>query len=196
MHWSENTDSHHEIITELGLKETGARGEINIVPIEITPPDGDLSAPVNKWVFRIDHAGYGRDIPEWWDGEKGEAAVRASLKDWKKQKVVTRKTAVLNAGQYYICGKAEVCSVEGTANVSVRDSAVIKYVGGSAVINDVGGSAVIKYVRGSAVINDVGDSATIIVYTVIDPQCLKSSTAVMIDRSTYGKVTVTAGKNV
>jgi len=62
---------------------------------------------------------------------------------------------------------------------------VIQYVGGSAVIQDVRGSAVIKYVR---------DLAVIIVYTATNPNCLKSTTAVIIDRSIYGKVKVTTGK--
>jgi len=238
VHWSENTDSHHEIISEYGIKETDARGEINIVPVEIKPPDGDLTNAINKWVFRVDYMGYDRGLPEWWDAEKGEAAVRAALKDWKKKKVVTRKVAVLNGGQFYICGKAEVGSIEGGSKITVGgsatiqyvggsatiqyvgdsatiqyvrdsatiqyvgDSATIQYVGGSATIQYVGGSATIQYVRDSATIQYVGDSATIqyvgdsatiIVYTVIDPQCLKSTTAVMVDRSKHGEVNVIVG---
>ena len=194
VHWSENTDSHHEIITELGLRETDARGNINIVPVEITPPDDDMTKPLSEWVFSIDTAGFQRDLPDWWDDEKAEAAVRCALKAWKAKKVITRKTKALTVGQYYVCGKATIENVSGNAVVSLRDSAVIKYVGGSAVIKYVRGSAVIQDVRGSAVIKYVRDLAVIIVYTATNPNCLKSTTAVIIDRSIYGKVKVTTGK--
>ena len=185
VHWSENAESHSEIIKELGLRETDARGDVALVPIEIQPPAGDLTTPISKWVFGVDFAGYSRDLPEWWDADKAEAAVRAALKAWKKQKVITGTVKELTAGQYYVCGKAHIGSVRG--------SATIEYVGGSATIEDVGGSATIKDVRDSATIEYVGDSATIIVYTTIDPQCLKSKTAVMIDRSKTGSVSIVVG---
>ena len=247
MVWSELTDSHHEIITEHQLRETDARGAINCVPIEIYPESGNLKEPISKWVFKVDYQGITRDLPEWFDGEKAEAAARSAAKAWKKQKVITRKTKELTEGHYYIyadvdtvrgsavigyvSGSAVIKDVRGYAVIEdvrgsaviecvsnsavieyVRDSAVIEYVCGSAVIKDVSGSAVIEcvsgsavieYVRGSAVIKDVrgsavigyvSGSAVIIVYTVIDPTCLKTQTAVMIDRSVYGKVTVHVGK--
>jgi hypothetical protein len=81
-HWSVTTDSHHEIIAEHGLRETDARGDIALVPVEVTPPDGNLSLPLSKWSFAVDFAGHSRDLPEWWDEEKAEKACRAALKDW------------------------------------------------------------------------------------------------------------------
>ena len=86
-HWSETTDSHHEIITEHALRETDARGDICIVPVEISPKGGNLSLPLKDWVFKSDHAGYERDLPEWWDIDKAEAATRSSLKLWAKHKL-------------------------------------------------------------------------------------------------------------
>ena len=86
-YWSETTDSHHEIITEHALRETDARGDICIVPVEISPKGGNLSLPLKDWVFKSDHAGYERDLPEWWDIDKAEAATRSSLKLWAKHKL-------------------------------------------------------------------------------------------------------------
>jgi len=86
-YWSETTDSHHEIITEYALRETDARGDICIVPVEISPKGGNLSLPLKDWVFKSDHAGYERDLPEWWDIDKAEAATRSSLKLWAKHKL-------------------------------------------------------------------------------------------------------------
>ena len=136
-HWSENTDSHHEIISEFGLRETDARGNINIVPVEITPPGGDLTKPISKWKFRIDVNGYQRELPVWWDNAKGEASARCALKEWKSKKVITHNTKELNIGQFYVCGKANIISVGGTARIIVGGSAVIQDVSGSAVIQGV-----------------------------------------------------------
>ena len=80
--WSKNTESHHEIITEYGLKEKNVRDEYNLVPIEIIPPCNDFTLPLSKWIFNVDHAGYDRDLPEWWDAKKAEKRVRVELKKW------------------------------------------------------------------------------------------------------------------
>jgi len=85
--WSEKTDSHSEIITEHKLRETDARGDINIVPVEVTPPSGNLSLPLSKWVFAVNYASYKHELPDWWDTQKAEAACRAALKEWKSCKM-------------------------------------------------------------------------------------------------------------
>ena len=194
VHWSENTDSHEEIIAECNLREMDTRKAINIVPIEITPPNSDWNKPLAEWVFHVDYYGYRRDLPDWWNAEKCETACRAALKDWAKAKLVKGKRAEITSGQHYLVGNAEVGIVRDSAVIQyVRDSAVIQYVRDSAVIQDVRGSAVIKDVRDSAVIKDVRGSATIIVYTSVDPTCLKTKTAVMIDRSISSQIDVWVG---
>jgi len=86
VYWSKKSDSHLEIIAEFGLNESGLRG-VNVVPVEITPPKGNLSLPLSKWVFAIDYQGVMRDLPEWWDGDKYERMARTELKAWKKAKL-------------------------------------------------------------------------------------------------------------
>ena len=80
--WSETTDSHHEIIREFGLKELDARREINVVPVEVCPPNGNLSLPLSKWEYKVDFQGFAHELPEWYDPEKASAACRSALKDW------------------------------------------------------------------------------------------------------------------
>jgi len=171
--WSENTDSHHEIISEFKLRETDASGNINIVPIEIYPEDGNLASK-KKWKFSIDHAGYSRDLPDWWDTEKYEKECRLALKDWKKQKIISNP-CVLKQGQFYVVSS-------DSATVRASDSATV-WASGSATVRASGSATVRAF-----------ESATVIAYTVIDPNCLKSKTAVLIDRSTYSKVSVHIGK--
>jgi len=86
MFWSEMTDSHHEIIEEFNLCESGVRG-VNVVPIEICPPDGDLSLPLSKWTYSVDYQEYSRDLPEWYDSERSEQRARAALKEWAKHRL-------------------------------------------------------------------------------------------------------------
>ena len=81
VYWSKTTDSHHEIISEYNLYESGIRG-VNVVPLEIVPKDGNLSIPLSKWKFSIDYEGWNRELPEWWDDKKYEAMARAELKNW------------------------------------------------------------------------------------------------------------------
>ena len=177
VHWSEKTDSHREIITEFGLRETDARGAINIVPIEIIPPNGDMTKPLNKWQFTIDYAGYTRDLPEWFDAKKAEASTRCALKAWAKAKLVrsgTRKK--IETGQHYVCG-----------------TAVVELLAGDAVIAIMSGSSQVTRMSGSSQVKEVKGNATITVYKVCDPTCLKTKTAVMIDRRESGAVYVYVG---
>jgi len=125
VYWSENTDSHHEIITEFGIKEKDARGNINIVPVEICPIDGNLNTPISKWVFSVDYVGYSRDLPDWWDNEKYEKEVRAAVKHWKKQKVIT-KPCILRQGQFYVVASdSATVRAYGCATVRAYDSATV-----------------------------------------------------------------------
>ena len=86
VYWSEKTVSHHEIISEHNLCESGIRG-VNVVPLEVTPKGGNLSLPLKDWSFAIDYVGWERELPEWWDHEKYEQMARAELKEWAKVKL-------------------------------------------------------------------------------------------------------------
>ena len=208
--WSEKTDSHHEIISEFGIMETDARGDINIVPVEIYPEDGNLNTPIGKWKFTIDHAGYERDLPTWWDGEKYEKEVRAAVKDWKKQKVITRKRKEIKDGQFYLCDVADVqvaknCElVINNSNVTALDNSNVTAFGNSTVkafgnstVKAFGNSNVMALdnstvkafgdstvtAQDNSTVLEINHSATVIAYKTLDLKCLKSSKAVIIDRS-------------
>ena len=178
--WSENTDSHSEIVSEFGLKETDARGDVNIIPIEITPPNGNLKTPLSKWVFKVDFAGFQRELPDWADLEKIEKECRLHLKDWAKKKLI-KKPCVLKSGQYYVVssGSATV-RASGSATVDAYGSAMVR-ASGSATVEASGYATVEAF--DSATVVSVSDRATAIAYNVVDPDCLKSKTAVLIDRS-------------
>ena len=74
--WFGTTDSHEDIIREHKLREGNADGtRVYIVRVEVTPPNGDLTAPVDRWVYRVD-----QDVfPVWYDAEDCETRARGAL---------------------------------------------------------------------------------------------------------------------
>lgn len=133
--WSASSDSHTDIITEHGLREIDARGDINIVPVEITPLGGDMRIPLRRWNFSVDMGGIGREVPTWFDADKAERNVRLALKDWYKTKcVMTHVGALCDRGaQYYIYGSVDVLN-QCNCNTEVRAGGAVVTVGAEASI--------------------------------------------------------------
>jgi hypothetical protein len=157
--WSEYSDSHHEIIKEFGIKETDARGDINIMPIEIYPSDGKLNTPISKWEYHEDFAGYNRSYPAWYNKEKAEKSVRSALIQWKKKKVITRKTKELSSGQYYIYKDVEVLS--GNVNVILYDSSTVQRMCGSSTVQEMWDSSTVQKMWGSSTVQKMCGSSTV-----------------------------------
>ena len=67
------TDSHEDIIKEHKLYE-GA-GRVNILRVEIVPPEDDASAPLETWTYHVDQG----EMPKWYDAENDEKRARAAL---------------------------------------------------------------------------------------------------------------------
>ena len=103
-------------------------------------------------------------LPEWWDRDDAEKRTRVALKAWKAAKVITKDVAVLREGQFYIYG-GTIQAVEGGTIQSVE-----------------GGT-----------IAEISGAATVIMYTAYDASTLKSQTAVILDRTKAGKVTMVTG---
>jgi len=139
--WSLKTESHHEIISEFGLKEKDVRGNYTLVPIEITPPVNDFRLPLSKWQFRIDHAGYKHELPNWWDEKKEEKRVRIALKEWRKAKIIMPNESRNNI----IDG--QVIAIYGT--VEYIRGGTVKYIEGGTVEYIRGGT--VEYIRGGTV---------------------------------------------
>ena len=198
VYWSRNHENHTKILEEVNLKETGLAGKIEIVRIEITPPDKDFTKSLDQWVFKTDPNGDA--LPDWYDAEKAEATVRGNLPAWLAAKVVLpgQEIGKHESGEIVACygkiksvydsatikdvrGSATIESVGDSATIeSVYGSATIKSVYDSATIKSVYGSATIEYVGGSVTIESVGGSATIITYGKIP---IPKEKSVIIDRS-------------
>ena len=84
--WSQKTDSHQSICEEHHLYTDGVRGT-NVVPVELVPPNGDYTAPVDKWIFSLDD-NISPVLPEWWDADRAEKQCRAMLPDQIAEKII------------------------------------------------------------------------------------------------------------
>ena len=190
--WSENRDSHEIIIEENKLKEMDVRKNPTFVRVEIVPPDRDYRLPFSKWNYKLD-----QDIrPEWYNEKDVEKRCRAKLKDWRKANVVMpnetvneiKKPMVAVYGTIkYVRGGTMIKSVEGGTIKSV-EGGTIEYVRGGTIKSVEGGT--IKSVYGGTIESVYGDfpknvkgNATIISYGSLTRDILKSSKAVLVDRS-------------
>jgi hypothetical protein len=121
--WSENSDSHEDIIQEHKLHEGIGP---NFVRVEIAPSDDDMSRPLDQWKYCLD-----QDVrPEWYDAEDVEARCRAELQRWYSAKVFTCGRHEARTGRRYACGSATVEAC-GSATVNNYGRGVITLDDGS-----------------------------------------------------------------
>ena len=178
--WSMNTDSHEDIITEHGLSQDGVRGP-NILRVEITPPDGDFSAPATEWRYKLD-----QDImPPWHDAAEDEKRARVALTEWIAARVIREGAKKVCSGRFFVSDSATV-RASGSATVEAYDSATVR-ASDSATVR-ASGSATVR-ASGSATVEASG-SATVNQYGgIVNPP---TDNAVVIDRRGNKPVCITA----
>jgi hypothetical protein len=178
--WSAKADSHEDIIREFDLKDEVA-GKITIVRVEITPPGGDMSLPLDQWQFHLD-----QDLlPVWYEKapEKQQGRAMDALADWAAQKIIREGFREVREAHVYAFGSATVeasdsATVEafGSATVEASDSATVEAFG-SATVRAFGSATVRAF--GSATVRAFG-SANGVIYSCKSVEV--ADTAALIDR--------------
>jgi hypothetical protein len=120
--WSAYTDSHEEIIAEHSLAQDGVRGP-NVVRVELTPEDGNLSSDPAEWRFRVDQD----RLPDWFSRETHEPIVRAEAKAWQASKVFTSGVHEVRKGQAYSYGSSQVTAYDSSQVTAYDSSQVTAY---------------------------------------------------------------------
>jgi hypothetical protein len=159
--------------------------------------------PLEKWRYKTD-----QDLlPEWYVESEEEKRVRAVLPDWLKSNVVLpdqsvaeiRKPMVAIYGTVKYIDGGTVGYIRGGTVESIRggtvesiDGGTVKYINGGTVGSIHGGT--VGYIRGQFPSRVTGNP-TIINYGLLTPDILKSSQAVLVDRS-KGTVTCFVGKDI
>ncbi len=125
--WSVNSDSHETIIREHELSE-GNAARINILRVEITPPNDDFKAPLEAWNFRVDQDRF----PKWHDPREDEVRARAELKKWFDFRVILEGVRKVRSGLFMAYGSSQVTAY-GSSQVTAYDSSQVTAYGSSQV---------------------------------------------------------------
>jgi len=151
VYWSATTDSHDEILSEFGLKDTGLAGKIEILRVEISPENDNYLATRNDWKYRVD-----QDLlPDWAEKEKDEERTRSALESWWK-------ACVVGVGQ-------EIDKLEGTdfrkicfgSVGEMRESSQVGEMRGSSQVGAMWESSQVGVMRGSSQVGVMRESAQV-----------------------------------
>ena len=139
-----NYDSHEDMINETGM-EHGPMRE-NFVRVEITPPDDDLTVPIDKWEYKVDQD----YLPEWYVEEVDKPRCFDALKAWAvKHILVGQDVPEVKQGEFVVLVNCNTGIVKGTVQKvwggtvqEVRGGTVQKVWGGT--VQEVWGGTVQK----------------------------------------------------
>ena len=139
-----NYDSHEEMINETGM-EHGPMRE-NYVRVEITPPDDDLTAPIDKWEYKVDQD----YLPEWYVEEVDRPRCFDALKAWAvKHILIGQDVPEVKQGEFVVLINCSTGIVKGT---------VQKVWGGT--VQEVW-SGTVQEVRDGGTVQEVRDGGTV-----------------------------------
>jgi len=197
--WSTKTESHRKIIAEYGLTEENCRGNFQLVPIQLVPPNRDYSLPLNKWKYSVDYLGFSRKLPNWYNKKDVEARCRRALKEWRKAKIIRpkEKRKIINKDQIIaiygrvesIYGQAKIMYICGSALVEqIYDTVDIAHICNSARVRDICGSVQINAIYDFAQIENIWDLVHIT--NVFDCAQIKNICDLAQIRSVYGSARI------
>jgi hypothetical protein len=150
-YFSLTSNNHTDIIEQHKLREMHPNGIVAaILKVEITPPEDDPRAPLEKWDFVID-----QDIrPEWFDDEDAEKRTRAAL----ARRATDERWLV---DEICDAGHSSTVGYAGTATAGDAGTATAGYAGtatagarGTATAGDAGTAT--AGARGTAAAGDAG----------------------------------------
>ena len=157
-----NYDSHEDMINETGM-EHGPMRE-NFVRVEITPPDDDLTVPIDKWKYKVDQD----YLPEWYVEEVDKPRCFDALKAWAvKHILVGQDVPEVKQGEFVVLVNCNTGIVKGTVQEvwdgtvqKVRDGGTVQEVRDGGTVQEVWGGTVQKVWDGGTV-QKVWDGGTV-----------------------------------
>ena len=156
-----NYDSHEAMINETGM-EHGPMRE-NFVRVEITPPDGDLTVPIDKWEYKVDQD----YLPEWYVEEVDKPRCFDALKAWAvKHILVGQDVPEVKQGEFVVLVNCNTGIVKGTVKEvyggtvqEVWDGGTVQKVLGGTVQKVLGGT--VQKVWDGGTVQKVLDGGTV-----------------------------------
>ena len=139
-----NYDSHEDMINETGM-EHGPMRE-NFVRVEITPPDDDLTVPIDKWEYKVDQD----YLPEWYVEEVDKPRCFDALKAWAvKHILIGQEVPEVKQDEFVMLVNCNTGIVKGT----------VKEVLGGTVQEVLDGT--VQKVRAGGTVQEVSDGGTV-----------------------------------
>ena len=148
-----NYDSHEAMINETGM-EHGPMRE-NFVRVEITPPDDDLTVPIDKWKYKVDQD----YLPEWYVEEVDKPRCFDALKAWAvKHILVGQDVPEVKQGEFVVLVNCNTGIVKGTVQ-KVLGGTVQKVLGGT--VQEVWAGGTVQEVWDGGTVQKVWDGGTV-----------------------------------
>jgi hypothetical protein len=171
-------DHHHEIVDALNIKDTTADpDQLRFAKVEITPPNDDIFAPVNKWSFRLDE-----DVkPVWWTDED-QKECRLALTEYMKLVRFNKKTfKTLNAKHRLFLKNCIVERFE-SGIINLYGSSTVQEMYNSSTVQVMWGSSTVQVMCDSSTVQEMWGSSTVQIYSS-DVKIEKyTDNAIVIDR--------------
>ena len=85
----QGNESHSDLLDSLGIDDTTFNASKVFVRAELTPPDGNIVAPIKEWNYNVD-----QDItPDWYDEDpvRYENEFHTAVDDWVKENLKLTK---------------------------------------------------------------------------------------------------------
>lgn len=101
------------------------------------------------------------NIPSWVTDkikEKWERKIKAKL---KSMILLDGEYDVLLGGKYVLGGNVKVNTIISSNIISIRDSVIVKSIGGLATVESIRGSVTVESIKNSATVKHIGDSANV-----------------------------------
>ena len=148
-----NYDSHEDMINETGM-EHGPMRE-NFVRVEITPPDDDLTVPIDKWEYKVDQD----YLPEWYVEEVDKPRCFDALKAWAvKHILIGQEVPEVKQDEFVMLVNCNTGIVKGTVQKvlggtvqEVRDGGTVQEVRDGGTVQEVWGGGTVQKVWGGTV---------------------------------------------
>ena len=149
-----NYDSHEDMINETGM-EHGPMRE-NFVRVEITPPDDDLTVPIDKWEYKVDQD----YLPEWYVEEVDKPRCFDALKAWAvKHILVGQDVPEVKQGEFVVLVNCNTGIVKGT--VQKVWGGTVQEVRGGGTVQEVWDGGTVQEVRDGGTVQEVRDGGTV-----------------------------------
>ena len=132
------TDSHTELLKELGIEDTFENASKIFVRAELLPTDNDVFSNIDSWEYSVD-----QDIlPDWYMKDFDRERMVEAVKEWAKNHVHVNKVGLhLKSGKQHYIKDCEQVVIDGSANVEkISGDANVEEISGDANVGRISGS--------------------------------------------------------